>query len=724
MSTVSSSSASGNSREESAKGYVIVPIPPTPFGKYTIIGKLGHGGMAEVNLAVVGGKAGFRKLFVVKRLHAHLEAEPGFVEMFLDEARLAAQLDHPNCVQTVEVGEAEGIGPTGARMTQHFLAMEYLNGQGLERLLRITGQRGDVLPIAASVRMIADALDGLGYAHDLRGYDGTPLGVVHRDISPQNIFVTYAGVVKLLDFGIAKAESNVVETRTGIVKGKYAYIAPEQALAAPVDRRADLWSMGVVLWEMLTSRRLFKSVNELATLNETLRGEIRPPSHYNPAVPRELDAAVLRALQRDVDERYATAAEFKDALEAWLDTQPDPPDRKAIAALMKERFGDIIEQHQQRLRECIAAVADDSRSVDRLVLGGGHSTMTSLETEALPSGSHHSVPLVSSAALPVVTPGAGLAGTSGRFPGVVVTPTPSPHSFPGVSVSGTISSSGVSPAVSGEVNAYRPDVSGRWSGIAPADLSTERAVAREARARTLGLWLAVAAVSAMSAVLAVLAWTWLSGTPQTSSASMSAGTPSSPSLAAPGSSPAGVQGGTTTPAAPEPSSPVAPGATTFESGATAPPATLSTSPSTSLPTASTPSEVAAPGGVATRPEERDEPGANSSSRRRARSASTPTVVTPSPPLAATSTSSAPPEVPPPPEPPPPPRGQGYLSLRTSPWTEVFLEGRSLGETPLVRVPLPPGTHVLRLRNRDQGIDESYTVTIRVGETTSQTLGLR
>ncbi|GAB4203541.1 MAG: hypothetical protein OHK0013_17730 [Sandaracinaceae bacterium] len=696
---------------EEAKGYLVTPIPPTPFGKYTLIGKLGHGGMAEVNLAVVGGKAGFRKLFVVKRLHAHLEAEPGFVDMFLDEARLAAQLDHPNCVQTVEVGEAEGPTPTGT-IHQHFLAMEYLDGQGLERLLRITGQRGGVLPVAVSVRMIADALDGLGYAHDLRGYDGTPLGVVHRDVSPQNIFVTYAGVVKLLDFGIAKAESNVVETRTGVVKGKYAYIAPEQALAAPVDRRADLWSMGVVLWEMLTSRRLFKSVNELATLNETLRGEIHAPSRYNPQIPPELDAIVLRALQRDVELRYRTANEFKDDLEGWLATLRDQPDRKAIAAVMKERFGDIIELHKERLRECIASVAQDSRSLDRLVLGGASQSM---ETDALVSGSHP-----------------GLPG-----PQASVTPTPSPRPHLGLSVSGTIStSSGVTSgmpainAIAPRASAPQPAMasgmgpvpstsgvmttsSSEWSTTSgqgfpvqpPAGISgafggdaTTRVPPKRRASRSLAWWLVGAAACVVSAVVAIVAWSSMTGG---ASAPEGIGTSLAPA-----------QGPTPTPTAPIPPSMPVEGPVTAPVAA---PTTTPEGPARTLAAEAEPPAENAPAG----PTEPERTG-RQRTRRSGGSSAAPNVTVAPPP---------PPTAPEPPQPTPEPErapshGHGFLSLVTSPWTSVTLDGRPLGETPLVRVSLPAGTHTLRLRNPEAGIDESYEVTIRSGETTTRRLGLR
>jgi serine/threonine-protein kinase len=374
----SSTTASGET-----KGYTVTAVPAAQFGKYTLIGLLGRGGMAEVNLAVMSGKGNFRKLVVIKRMHAHLEAEPGFVDMFLDEARLAAQLDHPHCVQTLEVGEANG---------QHFLAMEYLDGQGLERLLRIMGQSGQTLPPTLVARMVADALDGLGYAHELTTYDGKPLGVVHRDISPQNLFVTYNGVVKLLDFGIAKAASNVVETRTGVVKGKYAYIAPEQALATPVDARADVWAMGVVMWEMLTSRRLFKSHNELATLQETLTAQIHPPSTVAPGVPPELDRIVLRALTRDVSQRYQSASAFKDELETYLETAPDRAERRDIAKLMQDRFGEAMKVHRAKIAECLAAVQLGDKSAQRLIEGGAISA--SAEMQAMPPTAQTPVPYV------------------------------------------------------------------------------------------------------------------------------------------------------------------------------------------------------------------------------------------------------------------------------------------------------------------------------------------
>src|SRR5689334_3257328 len=188
------------------------------LGKYRLIAELGHGGMAEVYLAVVRGPAGFNKLVVVKQIRPQLAEDPEFLAMFLDEARLAARLSHPNVVQTNEVGQ-EG--------ERHFLAMEYLDGQPLSRINQRLGPKGG-LPLVMHLRVIADLLGGLHYAHELSDYDGTPLGVVHRDVTPHNIFITYDGVVKVVDFGIAKARDALTLTKVGIIKGKIAYMAPEQ----------------------------------------------------------------------------------------------------------------------------------------------------------------------------------------------------------------------------------------------------------------------------------------------------------------------------------------------------------------------------------------------------------------------------------------------------------------------------------------------------------------
>src|SRR5262245_45560386 len=212
------------------------PRSPGPevstIGKYQLIANLGHGGMADVYLSVVHGPVGFNKLTVIKRLRPSLAEEQEFLAMFLDEARLAARLNHPNVVQTNEVAEIEG---------QYYIAMEYLDGQPLNRILT-RAQKAGTLPRELLIRVVADCLAGLHYAHELADYDGSPLGVVHRDASPHNIFVTYDGQTKVVDFGIAKAATRSAETRGGVLKGKVAYMAPEQARSGEVDRRSDVFA--------------------------------------------------------------------------------------------------------------------------------------------------------------------------------------------------------------------------------------------------------------------------------------------------------------------------------------------------------------------------------------------------------------------------------------------------------------------------------------------------
>lgn len=333
-------------------------IPITPFGKYTLIGKLGHGGMAEVFLAYVAGPAGFRKLVVIKRLHPHLEDEPGFLDMFLDEARLAARLNHPNVVQTYEVGEVDG---------SHFIAMEYLEGQGLDRLRQRSIREELRIPVPVVANVIIEALEGLHYAHNLKDFDGTPLGVIHRDISPQNVFITYEGSVKLLDFGIAKAATHVVETRTGIIKGKFAYIAPEQARGGKIDHRADIWSMGVVLWETLARRRLFKGPNDVATLSETLTGKIPSLCELDPDVPEALDSVAKKALSRDISARYQTALEMRDDLRGFLVAEAPKTSHEEVSAFIKKLFSDVIDQNRRVLKLCLSdATAEHGISTGEL----------------------------------------------------------------------------------------------------------------------------------------------------------------------------------------------------------------------------------------------------------------------------------------------------------------------------------------------------------------------
>jgi serine/threonine protein kinase len=215
------------------------------LGKYRRVATLGQGGMGTVFLAFAHGVGQFRKLLVVKELLPELTGKEGFIEMFLDEARLAARLDHPNVVQTFEVGHEGG---------RYFLAMEYLDGQPLSALIERMRERGG-LPLPVHLQILSEVLAGLQYAHELCDYDGRPLAVVHRDISPHNVFITYHGQVKIVDFGVAKAANASALTHPGVFKGKFGYAAPEQILGGPVDARADVFSVGVMLWQAIAGRR-------------------------------------------------------------------------------------------------------------------------------------------------------------------------------------------------------------------------------------------------------------------------------------------------------------------------------------------------------------------------------------------------------------------------------------------------------------------------------------
>jgi serine/threonine-protein kinase len=298
------------------------------LGKHRLLAELGHGGMAEVFLAVICGPAGFNKLLVIKQIRPQLAEDPELLGMFLDEARLAARLNHRNVVQTNEVGQQNG---------RYFIAMEYLEGQPLNRVLHRFQKVGG-LPLGLHLRVVSEVLAGLHHAHEVTDYDGTPLGVVHRDITPHNIFITYDGQVKVVDFGIAKALSSTSETRTGVLKGKVAYMAPEQARGEQVDRRADLFSVGVILWEAATGKRLWKGVPDLTILQRLLKGEIPTPRSVNPAVPEPLEAIILKCLARDRDERYATALDLQAELDAHLDAQEERGSARDLGKLISKQF--------------------------------------------------------------------------------------------------------------------------------------------------------------------------------------------------------------------------------------------------------------------------------------------------------------------------------------------------------------------------------------------------
>lgn len=305
---------------------------PIPYGRYLLLERLAVGGMAEVWLAEERGRPGRR--YALKRLLPTLADDPAFVTMFLDEARIGAQLDHPGIVPVHDLGR-EGAG--------YFMAMDYLAGQDLRALLARLRHDGSRLPVGLSAFVVAEAARALDHAHRARDQAGAPLRVVHRDLSPANVLLGYDGRVAVIDFGIAQAAFRA-HREDAVLRGKFGYLSPEQVSGQPVDRRADVFSLGAVLHELLTGQRLFHGPSDLAVLERVRAAQVRPPSERNPAVPAPLDAVALKALSRDPAARHPWASE----LAAALDPFAAPDGRAALAAELAARFPAELAEERAR----------------------------------------------------------------------------------------------------------------------------------------------------------------------------------------------------------------------------------------------------------------------------------------------------------------------------------------------------------------------------------------
>jgi len=324
--------------------------------------------MGIVYLALEQGPGGFAKLKVIKRLRADLDEEPEAVRMFLEEGRLSARLHHPNVVQTNAVG-FDG--------KHHYLEMEYLEGQSFDALTRRAARTdGRPLPVPLAVHVLAQTLAGLHYAHELRDLDGSALALVHRDVSPHNVFVTYVGEVKLLDFGIARAAGSSSETKTGFLKGKVTYMAPEQVAREALDRRVDIFATGVMLWEALAGKRLWGDLDDFQIFLKLRSEEIPSPRSVRPDIPAALEAICMRALARDQAERYATAAEMQRALEAWLASSGEPAGAKELAATMEALFAADRAATKAEIEQQIRAAPVGQESVEIPMLRAGASATT------------------------------------------------------------------------------------------------------------------------------------------------------------------------------------------------------------------------------------------------------------------------------------------------------------------------------------------------------------
>ncbi len=304
--------------------------PPDKLGRYTLLGKLARGGMAELFLAKSEGIEGFEKIVVLKRILPSFAEDDEFIDLFLSEARLAAQLDHANIVHVHDIGR-EGAN--------FFFTMEYLHGHDVRRLLNEARRRGVALPLQFVLSIVAGAAAGLHYAHEQVDFSGRPLDIVHRDVSPSNIIVTYSGHVKVLDFGIAKAVALSQASRSSSLKGKVAYMSPEQCKGGHIDRRSDIFALGLVMQEMLTSHPVFGELGHVEALHAVAAGKVPPIGELWPECPADLAAIVGRALQPDPDERYATARELQRDLERFAHDHRLMLSSTDLAEFLEDVFG-------------------------------------------------------------------------------------------------------------------------------------------------------------------------------------------------------------------------------------------------------------------------------------------------------------------------------------------------------------------------------------------------
>jgi serine/threonine-protein kinase len=304
-----------------------------PFGRYQLLRKIASGGMGQIFLARTEGTQGFEKLIVIKRLLPHLAEDEEFREMFFEEARIAARLNHPNLIQIFDLGQ-EG--------SSCYLAMEYVPGHDLRHLEWHARSLGRPIPLGIACRIIADAAAGLDCAHQAVNGRGQSLGLVHRDVSPQNVLIGFDGAVKLIDFGVVKALDQMQHTITGILKGKYPYMSPEQASGEEVDHRSDIFSLGIIFWELLARARLFKGSTDMSTIRLVRECEVRPPSSVNPEITPELDALAMRALARDRQARYPDAAAFRMAIEEFILLKQLQASAVHVVAYLSGLYGDRV----------------------------------------------------------------------------------------------------------------------------------------------------------------------------------------------------------------------------------------------------------------------------------------------------------------------------------------------------------------------------------------------
>jgi serine/threonine protein kinase len=326
---------------------------PTKFGKYLLLERIAVGGMAEVFVAKAFGVEGFERLLAIKKILPTMGEDAEFISMFVDEARIAVQLSHANIVQVLELGKHDG---------NLYIAMEYISGRDVRQLLERYRKRQQSMPIPQAALIVAEVCEALDYAHRKRDASGRPLGIVHRDVSPQNVLVSFEGEVKLIDFGIAKAESRLQKTQAGILKGKFSYMSPEQVKGQPIDGRSDIFAAGILLWELICGEKLFTGDSDFAVLEKVRTGFVPAPRIVTRTCPEGLEKVILKALSTEPSSRYQTASEMHDDLMRFTMLGDMVYGSRQLAEWLREEFAQDWDKEQTRLRSWLE-VADENSEV-------------------------------------------------------------------------------------------------------------------------------------------------------------------------------------------------------------------------------------------------------------------------------------------------------------------------------------------------------------------------
>jgi eukaryotic-like serine/threonine-protein kinase len=323
---------------------------PTTFGKYLLLERINVGGMAEVFIAKAFGVEGFERFLAIKKILPTMAEDQEFITMFIDEARISVQLNHANIVHIHELGKYEDA---------YYIAMEYVAGRDLRTILERYRRRKEIMPTAQAVFIASKMCEGLDYAHRKKDARGQDLAIIHRDVSPQNILVSYEGDVKVIDFGIAKAANRAQKTQAGILKGKFGYMSPEQVRGMPIDRRSDIFAVGVILYEMLTGEKLFVGESDFSTLEKVRNAEVPLPRQFNPNIPAGLEKVVLKALAREPEDRYQWASDLQEDLMRFLLAGDAIYSGKHLSAFMKEAFAEDMLREAEKMERFAAIEKPD-----------------------------------------------------------------------------------------------------------------------------------------------------------------------------------------------------------------------------------------------------------------------------------------------------------------------------------------------------------------------------